>query len=141
VVSEDRFILIVEDDGDSRIALRVLLEVWGYRVEEAACGEQAIAIALARQPDLILLDLGLPDLDGYQVAHRLRRVDGYRPFLIALTGLGLAEDRGRARDAGFDAHLVKPVEPDALQALLVRGGATRRGSRRADPPRRREDVA
>src|SRR5512145_2652190 len=113
-----RRILIVEDNADAREALRVLLELEGHTVEAADEGGRAIAIARDKDPDIALVDIGLPGVDGYEVARQLRTAPGRRPVLIALTGYGQPEDRQRALDAGFDDVLVKPVDPTALTTLL-----------------------
>jgi two-component system, sensor histidine kinase len=119
MVSSGRRILIVEDNADAREALRVLLELEGHTVEAAAEGLKAIEIASAKVPDIALVDIGLPGLDGYGVARELRKLSGRRSVLIALTGYGQPEDRRRALDAGFDEVLVKPVDPAALTTLLA----------------------
>jgi signal transduction histidine kinase len=114
-----RSILVVEDNDDARESLRRLLEFTGHRVGVAADGAAGLAAALVSKPEVVLIDIGLPKMDGYEVARRIRATAGdWRPFLVALTGYGLPEDRGRALDAGFDAHLVKPVDHSALEALL-----------------------
>lgn len=114
-----RSILIVEDNADAREALRMLLELDGYVVEAAAEGAEAIEVALTKDPDIALVDIGLPGIDGYEVARRVRARDPRRPLLIALTGYGQPEDRKRATEAGFDSLLVKPVDPGALADLLA----------------------
>ncbi len=114
-----RSILIVEDNDDAREALRMLLELDGHTVEAAAEGVQALEILRAKDPDVALVDIGLPGIDGYEVARRARAVDARRPLLIALTGYGQPEDRRRATEAGFDSMLVKPVDPTALSDLLA----------------------
>jgi CheY-like chemotaxis protein len=114
-----RSILIVEDNADARDALRVLLELEGHAVEAAEAGHQAIEIARTKDPDVALVDIGLPGIDGYEVARRLRAHRARRPVLIALTGYGQPEDRRRATEAGFDQMLVKPVDPTALTELLA----------------------
>jgi CheY-like chemotaxis protein len=116
---QGRSIMIVEDNADARDALRLLLELDGHTVEAAADGAEALELATARDPDIALVDIGLPGIDGYEVARRLRQGHGKRPLLIALTGYGQPEDRRRATEAGFDALLVKPVDPTALSDLLV----------------------
>lgn len=114
-----RQILIVEDNRDGRESLRILLQLWGYKVLVAENGLQAVEMALTEHPDIALVDIGLPVLDGYEVARRLRSgPHGHRIHLIALTGYGQPEDRRRALEAGFDAHLIKPVEPEDLGRLL-----------------------
>ena len=124
-----RRILIVEDNADAREALRVLLELEGHTVEAAAEGGRAIAIARDKDPDIALVDIGLPGVDGYEVARQLRTAPGRRSVLIALTGYGQPEDRQRALDAGFDDVLVKPVDPTALTTLLATLEIPGRGSR------------
>jgi two-component system, sensor histidine kinase len=114
-----RSILIVEDNADARDALRMLLELDGHVVEAAAEGVEALEIARAKDPDIALVDIGLPGIDGYEVARRVRSQDPRRPLLIALTGYGQPEDRRRATEAGFDSLLVKPVDPTALTDLLA----------------------
>jgi CheY-like chemotaxis protein len=116
--STGRTVLIIEDHDDAREALRALLELEGHQVEAAATGPNGIEIAARRLPDVALVDIGLPEVDGYEVARRLRALGDGRTFLIALTGYGQPEDVKRAHDAGFDAHLLKPVDPDALAKVL-----------------------
>jgi CheY-like chemotaxis protein len=114
-----RRVLVIEDNEDSRLSLRELIRGLGHDVHEAADGVAGLESALAIAPDLALVDIGLPGLDGYEVARRLREHPiGRRLRLVALTGYGLPEDRQRAIDAGFDRHLVKPVDPAQLAALL-----------------------
>jgi two-component system, sensor histidine kinase len=114
-----RSILIIEDNADARDALRVLLELEGHLVEAAAEGMKALEIARAQDPDIALVDIGLPGIDGYEVARQMRAGGGRRPVLIALTGYGQPEDRRRATEAGFNEVLVKPVDPTALTNLLA----------------------
>jgi len=115
-----RRVLIVEDNDDARDMLRFLLEHEGHTVAVAADGHDGIEHALATMPDVALVDIGLPGVDGYEVARRIRRADpGRRIALVALTGYGLPDDRRRAEDAGFNFHLVKPVDPQRLFALLA----------------------
>ena len=121
-----RSILIIEDHDDARHALRALLELEGHRVDAAGTGPQGIELALAHLPDIALIDIGLPEVDGYEVARRLRAAARPCPYLIALTGYGQPDDVKRAREAGFDAHLLKPVDPDALASVLSRITITRR---------------
>jgi len=124
-----RSILIVEDNADARDALSVLLELEGHVVEVAGEGPQALELVRAKDPDIALVDIGLPGIDGYEVARRVRALDGRRPVLIALTGYGQPEDRRRASEAGFDGLLVKPVDPTALTTLLATLEIPGRGSR------------
>jgi CheY-like chemotaxis protein/anti-sigma regulatory factor (Ser/Thr protein kinase) len=121
--SVPRRVLMIEDYADARDSLRALLELSGHEVREAADGRTGVELALRLQPDVVLIDIGLPGLDGYDVARRIRSApQGHRMVLAAVTGYGQPEDRRRAEEAGFDAHLVKPVDPDQLTELL----ATRR---------------
>jgi len=118
---EPRRVLIVEDNADVREALRTLLEHDGHVVYEAEDGVAGIEAAMRLKPEVVLIDIGLPRADGYQVAQTLRaRQDALGPNLrlVAVTGYGQLEDRRRARNAGFDEHLVKPVDPAALQRAL-----------------------
>jgi CheY-like chemotaxis protein len=124
-----RSILIVEDNADARDALRMLLELDGHTVEAVAEGQQALEVARAKDPDIALVDIGLPGIDGYEIARRVRARDTRRPVLIALTGYGQPEDRRRATDAGFDDMLVKPVDPTALTNLIATLEIPGRGSR------------
>jgi two-component system, sensor histidine kinase len=124
-----RSILLVEDHADAREALQALLELDGYEVTTAAEGVAALDIARLKHPDIALIDIGLPGMDGYEVARRLRAAGGPRPILIALTGYSQPQDRRDAEEAGFDAHLVKPVDPADLTRLLATLGTPGRGSR------------
>ncbi|HZH16172.1 MAG TPA: response regulator [Archangium sp.] len=118
LVKRRRHILLVEDNSDARQALQDLLETWGHRVEVAADGLRGLELAVQRTPEVALVDIGLPGLDGYRVAEELRAKMGRGIRLVALTGVGGADDHTRAREAGFDLHLVKPVKPDDLNRLL-----------------------
>jgi CheY-like chemotaxis protein len=124
-----RSILIIEDNADAREALRVLLELEGHTVEAVEEGQQALEVARAKDPDIALVDIGLPGIDGYEIARRVRARDARRPVLIALTGYGQPEDRRRATEAGFDEVLVKPVDPTTLTELLATLEIPGRGSR------------
>jgi PAS domain S-box-containing protein len=120
VPDRSRTILIVEDNDDARESLRFLLESLGHRVIAAGDGQSGLALALHHQPEVVLIDLGLPGLDGYEVARALRRsATGKTAALIAVTGYGQAEDRRRSKEAGFDAHLVKPVSQSLLSSLIA----------------------
>jgi signal transduction histidine kinase len=112
--------LIVEDNEDGREMMAMLLDSFGTRVLQAADGAAGLAAARAHRPDIALVDIGLPGMDGYEVARRLRAdpaTQGMR--LVALTGYGLLEDRQRALQAGFDLHLVKPVPPERLREAIA----------------------
>ena len=116
-----RRILVIEDNADARAMLRHLLEAAGHEVHEASDGREGLAMALSLRPDVALVDLGLPGLDGYEIARQLRAADDRRSILlVAVTGYGAPEDRERALLAGFDVHLVKPVDPDMLAGVLAR---------------------
>ena len=127
--SAGRSILIVEDNADARDALRVLLELEGHAVETAGEGQRALELVRTADPDIALVDIGLPGIDGHEVARRVRANGGRRPVLIALTGYGQPEDHRRATEAGFDRMLVKPVDPVTLAALLATLEIPGRGSR------------
>lgn len=96
----------------------------------AYSGLKALHVAHDLDPDLILLDIGLPEIDGFEAARRLRRIVRREAWLVALTGYGGAGDKRRSREAGFDEHVVKPVAPDFLEAIVARA----RGGRRDDAP-------
>jgi signal transduction histidine kinase len=113
-------ILVIEDSRDAAESLRDILELFGHEARVALTGTQGVIEARSFQPDVVICDLGLPGLDGCQVAECLRReaaLSGTR--LIALTGYASPEDRARARDAGFERHLVKPVDPEELRSVLA----------------------
>lgn len=115
-------VLVVEDYADASATLADVLELWGAEVRVASSGPDGLEAALETRPNVVLIDIGLPGMDGYEVARRLRaRADGPRPLLIALTGYGREDDRRRAFACGFDHHLTKPVDADALRALLATG--------------------
>jgi signal transduction histidine kinase/CheY-like chemotaxis protein len=119
--NEARHILIVEDNADARDTLQMLLELSGHRIDTAPDGPTGLEKALALQPEIALIDVGLPGMDGYEVARRIRASHGMRrPFLVALTGYGAPEDRERALEAGFDTHVVKPVDDHILTEILTR---------------------
>jgi two-component system CheB/CheR fusion protein len=114
----------VDDNVDAVRGLALLLQLRGYRVLTAHDGGAGVDVARAQHPEVAILDIGLPKLDGYQVAQELRRQGGSSPpLLIAVTGYGQEEYRQRSRRAGFDYHLVKPVDPDVLARLIERPAA------------------
>jgi len=120
---QSRSVLIVEDNDDARESLQLLLEALGHRVIAAADGARALVLAEHHVPDVVLIDLGLPSLDGYAVAQALRgTAHGRSMMLIAVTGYGQAEDRRRSKEAGFDAHLVKPASEGLLSSLIATAG-------------------
>jgi PAS domain S-box-containing protein len=113
-------VLVVEDNLDAAESLATLLRVWGHDVQVVHDGLQALDAARESRPEVVLLDIGLPGLDGYQVARRLREDVGLdTSLLVAMTGYGQPEDRRRSRDAGIHHHFVKPVEPMVLRNLLA----------------------
>ena len=115
-----RRVLIVDDSEDGAESLAMLLQLGGHETHIAHDGVEAIEAAEKLRPDVVLLDIGLPRLNGYEVCHRLRKEPWAKNLvLVALTGWGQEEDRHRSREAGFDAHLVKPVDHDALLRLLA----------------------
>jgi CheY-like chemotaxis protein len=112
-------ILVVEDNVDSAESMALLLRLNGHEVRIAHDGSSALAEAHSFVPQVVLCDIGLPGMDGYEVAARLREQEAFKQTpLIALTGYGQDESRRRAKEAGFDYHLVKPVEPGALNTVL-----------------------
>ena len=112
-------VLVVEDHRDAAEMLRDLLELNGYEVQVALTGPDGVRAAREYHPDVILCDLGLPGMDGYEVATALRTLPGgARRRLVAVTGYGQDEDRRRSREAGFQYHLVKPIDPEELQEVL-----------------------
>lgn len=114
-------IVVVEDQAPNRLILRKMLELDGHNVREAANGTQALEIIEAYRPDLAVIDIGLPDISGYEVAEKVRSRDAGHPItLAALTGYGQASDKERAAAAGFDAHLVKPLDASKLAEVLAR---------------------
>ena len=118
----DRFVvqrvLIVDDEADNTDLLALLLEAWGHECERAYTGVTALALIPTFEPTLILLDIGLPDLDGCHVARIVRERHGEAIYIAAITGWGKEEDRERSLAAGINEHLAKPVERPALIAVL-----------------------
>jgi CheY-like chemotaxis protein len=112
-------ILVVEDNADSRETLRDLLQIWGHEVEVASDGTTGLAALAACPPDIALIDIGLPGLNGYDLTRRIQELGIAETVrLVALTGYGQPEDRRRALEAGFDDHLIKPLDPEKLRRLL-----------------------
>jgi CheY-like chemotaxis protein len=113
-------VLVVEDNDDAREMMRHLLGMAGHAVRDAADGVAGLSMALAQPPDVAIIDVGLPGLDGFEVARRLRTDPrGSGVTLIALTGYGQSETRARALEAGFDAFLVKPLAAEDLERILT----------------------
>jgi PAS domain S-box-containing protein len=117
--AEAKRVLVVDDNTDAAATLEILLRSLGHEVETAYDGIEALRVAAAFAPDIVLLDIGLPGLDGYEVARRLRALHRERPLrIVAITGWGQEADRARSQEAGVDVHLVKPVDPTTLTSLL-----------------------
>ncbi len=115
-----RHILLIEDSEDNREMMRELLEMEGFRVDVATDGAQGVEQALALRPAVAIVDIGLPEMDGYEVARRVRAALGSGITLVALTGYGQPDDFERATAAGFDVHLTKPVNLIDLEQILSR---------------------
>jgi DNA-binding response OmpR family regulator len=114
-------VLVVEDDEDTATSLAILLRLNGYEVELACDGPSALRTVQASPPDVVLLDIGLPQMDGWQVAKQIREQSaGKRPLIVAITGYGTEPDRLRSQEAGIDLHLLKPVNPEELEKVLRR---------------------
>jgi CheY-like chemotaxis protein len=121
-----RRLLIVDDNRDGVESMAILFELEGHVTDIAFSGPEALARASAFLPDAVLLDIGLPGMDGYEVARQLRADPRFsKILLLALTGWGRDDDKEKARSAGFDAHLTKPVDIEAVKALLLRGPVAR----------------
>jgi CheY-like chemotaxis protein len=115
-----RQLLVVDDNKDAAVSLAMLLRLQGHEVRVAHDGPSALELATSYHPDMVFLDIGMPGMDGYEVARRLRQQPGLEnTVLAALTGWGQQEDRRRSKEAGFNHHLVKPLEPKTLEELLV----------------------
>lgn len=111
-------ILIVDDSPDCATTLQWLLQSWGYETCVATDGFTALDLADSFQPDIVVLDIGLPEMDGYEVANRLRKPNSETPFLVAHSGYCSDADVHRSREAGCIAHLSKPVDPEDIRHLL-----------------------
>jgi signal transduction histidine kinase/ActR/RegA family two-component response regulator len=113
-------VLVVDDNRDAALSLAMMLKIMGHDTQTAHDGLEALDVAAAFRPDVILLDIGMPRLNGYDAARRLRKEPwGKHVVLVAVTGWGQEEDRRHSREAGFNLHLIKPVEPAALEKLLA----------------------
>jgi CheY-like chemotaxis protein len=116
-----RRVLIVDDNEDAANSLAMILQLGGHETASVYTAADALQRAADFKPDVVLLDIGLPGMDGYEVAQKMRELPGLRDIrLVALTGYGRSDDRLRARDAGFDDHLTKPVEYAVLERTLAR---------------------
>jgi CheY-like chemotaxis protein len=121
-------LLLVEDDADTAASFALLLQLLGHEVQVARDGPEALLQAEDNPPDVVLLDIGLPGMDGWQVARRLHLIAGGRtPLLVAITGYGQEADRERSRQAGIHLHLLKPLDPSELEELLRRFQAILKG--------------
>jgi CheY-like chemotaxis protein len=115
-----RRVLVVDDNRDAALTLSMMLELMGSEVRIAYGGHEALQAVEEFHPHLVLLDIGMPGLNGYDTARRIRAVEAGRDIvLVALTGWGQNEDRRRSHEAGFDDHIVKPIEPAVLEKLLA----------------------
>lgn len=122
-------VLVVEDNRDGAEMLSTLLTVFGHQPRIAPEASEGLKAVVEFAPDVALLDLGLPGIDGYELARRIRRLPGCERLpLVAISGWGLEEDVRRAREAGFDHHLTKPASPEALERLLAGIASGRRGA-------------
>jgi CheY-like chemotaxis protein len=122
-------VLVVDDIEAVAEMLVMLLKMWGHDVRAVHDGPTAVVAARTYRPDVIFLDIGLPGMNGYDVARELRQeVQGKKPLIAALTGYGQEEDRRRSREAGFDHHMVKPIDPIALEAFLAAVDSVRQPS-------------
>ena len=124
VAVQARHILVVEDNDDLRAVMQAVLMADGHRVEVARDGPGGVELALATTPEVAFIDIGLPGIDGYEVARRIRAALESRVFLVALTAYGQEQDRRRSSEAGFDAHLVKPVSSEDLARVLGRAAGS-----------------
>ena len=124
ILHPSRRIMIVDDNIDEAESLGTLLRLMGNDMRVFNDGPTALEATSNFQPEVAFLDIGMPTMDGYELARALRRELSEQPLLIAVTGYGMAEDRRRSREAGFDAHLVKPAAAAALQALLNKNNET-----------------
>jgi len=116
-------VLIVDDNFDAASTLEGLMRSLGHVTRVAYHGQQALEIAQDFKPQVVLLDIGLPDISGYEVARRLRTIVSAPMKIVAVTGWGTETDRNRSAEAGFDLHLVKPVDESELMRLLANGGS------------------
>ena len=115
-----RRVLVVDDNEDAANSLAMILKLGGHETASVYTAVDALERAAAFRPDVVLLDIGLPGMDGYEVAQKMRELPGLRDIrLVAVTGYGRSDDRLRARDAGFDDHLTKPVEFAVLERTLA----------------------
>ena len=114
-------VLVVDDNPDITETMTLLLQAWGYRTLSATDGAAGLALVESQHPDVVLMDIGMPRMDGYELARKIRALpDGKAVSLIAVSGWGQPADLARSRDAGIDEHLLKPVDPTRLREALDR---------------------
>jgi len=124
-----RRVVVIDDNEDAAEALAMLISALGGEARVANDGETGLTQVLAFRPDVVLLDIGMPGIDGYETCRRIRRAVGADVVIVALTGWGQEQDRREARNAGFDAHLIKPADPATLERLLTNAASARDVSR------------
>jgi CheY-like chemotaxis protein len=118
-LSRAQSVLVVDDQADAAASLAIILEMWGYRTQVAQSGQMALRLAGSDLPDVVLLDLGMPDLNGWELAQQLRAIPGMQQALLAMiSGYTQPEYRARALASGCDFYLVKPVEPEEIRSIL-----------------------
>ena len=123
-------VLIVDDNADTTETAALLFAAWDHEIRVAHTGPEALQVASDFEPEIILLDIGLPEIDGYEVARRLRQDPRFKDTLmIAMSGYGQNTDQQRSREAGFDEHLVKPVDLERLNQLLSEKVGLKRGTK------------
>jgi CheY-like chemotaxis protein len=131
-------ILVVDDCEDAAVTLGMLAQLWGHSAWIAFDGAEALRLAEVHRPDVVFLDIGLPKMNGWEVATRLRKTEGSSSaFLVAITGYGQERDHARSREAGCDLHLLKPVPTDLLQQVLI----ARQREKRRHAPRANDGAA
>src|SRR4030095_2703094 len=113
-------VLVADDNVDTAEMMRVMLELKGHDVRGAHDGGEAVSLAASFNPEIAFLDIGMPRMDGYEAARRIRARLGEQVILVALTGWGQDDDKRRSRESGFDQHLTKPPEPDLLDRVIAR---------------------
>lgn len=124
--SEHKRILIVDDNEDAASMMALLLGKWGHEIRLAHNGQEALAAGAAWLPEIVLMDIGMPVMDGHEACERMRKVAwGRDAYIVALTGWGQQEDKLRSEQAGFDHHLVKPVSSEVLRSLIAAAVAAR----------------
>lgn len=118
-------ILVVDDHPDAAEMICMMLRSFGHTCASAVTGEEGLVRARELGPDIAFLDIGLPDMSGFELARRIRATHGKQIFLVAITGWTAVEDRDRARQAGFDRHVVKPLNGSVLRELLAEAATLR----------------